>query len=88
MTTYRITRHREEVVGPIQAFMRAHGIDPNDVPLYGDIEIDEGGRTLTVDRYVRNDAGQIISAGEDGKRESVTVDLVAPWPFPPEVTEL
>lgn len=86
MTTYRVTRYREEIVGPVQKFMRAHGLDPNDVPLHADIEIDNG--KLTVDRYVRNDAGQIISAGEDGKRESVTVDQVAPWPFPPEVTEL
>ncbi|SEB43413.1 hypothetical protein SAMN04489727_1711 [Amycolatopsis tolypomycina] len=68
--------------------MRAHGIDPNNVPLYGDIEIDEGARKLTVDSYVRDEAGQIVDVGGDGKREQVTVDLIAPWPFPPEITEL
>ena len=88
MTTYRVASWEPSILEPIKAFVRAHDVDPNDVPMPAEITIDDG--KVTIPRYVRNADGKLATAkdGQDLERNDTTVDLVAPWPFPPEVTEL
>ncbi|MGW4525161.1 hypothetical protein [Amycolatopsis sp. NPDC004378] len=85
MTTYSITRYQEDVIATIGEFLRAHDIEPGDVPIPSDITVDNGKVTLT--RLQRGDNGNVVFVDGAGVVETVTVDQVAPWPLP-EGTDL
>lgn len=62
-------------------WLRANGIDPDDVP--ADAQIDVQGERLTVDVVVRNAEGHTIAAGSGYNgvlRTKRTVPLVVPFP--------
>ncbi|SFO60155.1 hypothetical protein [Amycolatopsis rubida] len=65
------------------AFVQAHGIDPNDVPVPSTVTVDDG--QITFERFVFDDNRKILFEGDEGIRERKTVPLQAPWP--PRVDE-
>lgn len=85
MTTYRVTRHTNDILAPVRAFVSAHGVNPNDVPLPADIVIEDG--RVTIERFVRSDDGDFVMTEDDFERELVHADLATPWPLP-EGTDL
>ncbi|WP_116042306.1 hypothetical protein [Amycolatopsis palatopharyngis] len=63
-------------------FIRAHGLDPNDIPEDFDVELDGG--NWHIERLVRNEGGDLVLNPENPdqfKREIVTVPYAAPWPL-------
>lgn len=70
----------------VQAWCKAHGIDPNDVPLYSTFEIDDEANTITYSAYVRDEnTGRIRwdKVTESAVEETRTVQMVSGMhPFP------
>lgn len=60
-------------------WVRAHGVDPNDIPVPSDVHI--GPTKVTFERWLRDADGQIMLDGDWPMTETVTVPLVAPWPL-------
>ncbi|UKD55133.1 hypothetical protein L3Q65_46025 [Amycolatopsis sp. FU40] len=66
------------------AFVKAHGIDPNDVPVPSTVTVADD--QITFERFVFDDNRKILFEGDEGVREHKTVPLQAPWP--PQAAEV
>ncbi|WP_409186701.1 hypothetical protein F9C11_21670 [Amycolatopsis sp. VS8301801F10] len=59
-------------------FVKAHGIDPRDVPVPSAVTVSDG--QITFERFVLGKDRQLVMDGDQAAREHATVPLQAPWP--------
>lgn len=75
MTTIEVhDQMAEQRLESLREFTRAHGVDPNDVPLGSVIEV--AGDKVTFELYKRNEQGERFAVGNDIARTTITVDKV------------